>query len=64
MVFIPTTVEQLNTQVQNALANPPSYPEGQPDTWDLSSITDWYSTNPLPFTLAQLRNIGMTPTQL
>jgi hypothetical protein len=64
MVFTPTTVDQLNTQVQNALKDPPSYPEGQPDTWVLSYITDWYSTNPIPFSLEDLKNIGMTPSQM
>ena len=64
MVFTPTTVAQLNTPVEKALENPPLYPEGQPHTWDLSSITDWYSTNPLPFTLEDLKDIGMTPSQM
>jgi uncharacterized protein YjbI with pentapeptide repeats len=64
MVFKPTTVEQLNEQVQNALKDPPSYPEGQPDKWVLSSITDWYSANSIPFSLEDLKNIGMTPSQM
>jgi uncharacterized protein YjbI with pentapeptide repeats len=64
MVFRPTTVDQLNTQVQNALKDPPSYPEGQPDKWVLSSITDWYSANSIPFSLEDLKNIGMTPSQM
>ena len=65
MSFTPTTVAQLYLQVQNAInGHLDTNTYGQPATWVLSFITDWYSTNPLPFTLGQLKYIGMTPGQM